>query len=106
MRQVVLCDGPIKVEIEAIGSRFVLSVTNDETIRFAVARAHLEQVLQGETIQISHRGVFCKLTRFGENIQVVFAWKTRHELSTCPVAELEALLNDPEGERDKVPVAT
>jgi hypothetical protein len=92
MRHIVLCDGPVKVELEAHGPRAILSVTNSETVRFSVSRANLQAVVDGETIQISHRGIFCKLNRQGDIIRVVFAWKAMHEYSTCKAADFEALV--------------
>lgn len=70
----------------------ILSLDNSDQVEFALSQSNIKAVLAGETIQVSHRGIFCKLTRSGSIIHVYFAWKTRHEHVTCSADDLELLV--------------
>src|SRR5689334_21372638 len=92
MKEVVLCDGNLRIAIRANRKNAVLSIANDEEIQFPLSNSNLHAILGGETIQFSHQGIFCKLTRSDDEIKVVYAWKGVHDSSTCPASELEDLV--------------
>ena len=91
MREVVLCDDGVKITLHSNHHDAVLSIKKDGEVRFPLTRGNLAAILDGETIQFSHKGIFCKLSRRSENIRVVFAWKGTHDTALCPVADLEKL---------------
>jgi len=93
MRQIMLCDGPVTVQIEARGNGAVLKMTNEEHVEFSLAKRNLDAVLDGETIQISRAGIFCRLTRREDGIHVSFAWKSHHESVTCEVSHFQSLVD-------------
>ncbi len=93
MNRIVLNDGQVRVELRAEGNRILLELDNSEQVTFALSRCHIQAVLDGETIQVSHRGIFCKLSRVGSVIHVYFAWKTRHEHVTCTAGDLESVIS-------------
>ena len=72
----------------------LLQLENSEQVTFALSRSNIQAILDGETIQVSHKGIFCKMSRVASVIHVYFAWKTRHEHVTCSANELEALIAD------------
>ena len=82
----------MKVELRTEGHRVVLTLDNSEQVTFALSRSNIQAILDGETIQVSHKGIFCKMTRVDSAIQVYFAWKTRHEHVSCSAGELEMLI--------------
>jgi hypothetical protein len=92
MRHLVLCDGPIKVELEANGKGAILRMENNDHVEFSLARRNLQAILDGETIQVSKSGVFCRLTRDEDQILVSFAWKRHHESVHCSVDAFETLV--------------
>jgi len=92
MERVVLCDGDLKVAIFSDGHRAELCVSRDAELRFPLTKHHLTQILQGETIQFSQKGIFCKLTRDGKTVRLAFAYKGVHESSECDVELLQKLL--------------
>jgi len=96
MRHVVLCDGPVKVQVEANGRGAILSLTGEESVTFSLTKGNIQAIYEGETIQVSHRGVFCRLTRIDQDIHVYFAFKTVHEHATCSAKEWQKLLGESE----------
>jgi hypothetical protein len=100
MSRIVLSDGQVKVELRTEGNRVLLELDNSEQVTFALSRSNIQAILDGETIQVSHRGIFCKMSRIASIIHVYFAWKTRHEHVTCSAGDLEALISLP-AERQK-----
>ena len=92
MDEVVLSDGSVKVSIRATDNGVILSIVGDDELRFPLRKSNLAAILDGETIQFSHRGIFCKLTRQDDLIRVVYAWHGRHDSSTCTVSDIEQLL--------------
>lgn len=92
MQEVVLCDGNLKIAIRANRNQAILSIANGEEIQFPMSKSNLHAILDGETIQFSHQGIFCKLSRSADDIKVVYAWKGVHDSSKCPASELENLV--------------
>lgn len=92
MNSIVLCEGPVRVELHVDGSRVMLTLENSEQVGFSLSRSNIQAILDGETIQVSHKGIFCKMTRIMSVIHVYFAWKTRHEHVTCSANDLESLI--------------
>jgi len=92
MSRVVLSEGQVKVELRTEGNRVLLALDNSEQVTFVLSRSNIRAILEGETIQVSHRGIFCKMSRIMSVIHVYFAWKTRHEHVTCSAGDLDALL--------------
>ena len=93
MNRILLSDGQVKVELITEGNRILLQLENSEKVTFALSRSNIQAILDGETIQVSHRGIFCKMSRIATIIHVYFAWKTRHEHVTCSADDLEHLIS-------------
>lgn len=92
MRQLVLHEGTVSIELVNDGRLIYLNLRNSEHVQFILSRSTLEGVLRGETVQISHRGVFCKMTRSSDSVSMLFAWKTRHEHASFQISDLETFL--------------
>ncbi len=89
MEQVILCEGSVGVAIYSDGYKAELSISADEEVRFPLTMHYLAQILAGETIQFSHKGIFCKLTRDGDKVLIVFAWKGVDDSAECDARLLE-----------------
>jgi hypothetical protein len=94
MSEVVLCDGVVKITIQPNHRGAVLSITQEDELRFPLTRSNLAAILDGETIQFSHKGVFCKLSRSSDDIRIVFAWRGAHDSAICPAADVEHLFRN------------
>ena len=89
MEQVILCQGAVGVAIYSDCHRAELSISQQDELRFPLTAQNLAQILAGETIQFSHKGIFCKLTRYGDKISIVFAWRGVHDSAECDAMLLE-----------------
>ena len=89
MDQVILCEGAVGVAIYSDGYKAELSISAEDEVRFPLTTHYLAQILGGETIQFSHKGIFCKLTRNEDKISIVYAWKGVHDSAECDASLLE-----------------
>ena len=93
MDKVILSAGPIKVSIERNSHDASLVMDHGQELRFLLSRGVLTAVVNGETVQFSHRGIFCKLAREDDQVNATYAWNGVPELATCDVRDLELLLS-------------
>ena len=92
MLELVLCDEGVKIAIRQGQREAILIIAKDREVEFPLTKANLAAILDGETIQFSHRGIFCKLSRSEDKIHIVYAWKGAHNSADCPVSKIQALL--------------
>ena len=103
MEQVVLYDGEVRITLEPNHRDAVLTISREDELCFPISKANLAGILEGETMQFSHKGIFCKLARNSDDVRVVFAWKGVHDSALCPASELERLY---EHLKDRQPVGS
>ena len=97
MDKVILSHGPIKVSIEREHDRAALVMETEKQMRFALAYAVLVAIIAGETVQFSHRGIYCKLTREDSQINATYSWNGVPESASCDAYDLEQLLSSLDG---------
>lgn len=73
MPERVLCQCDLRVSVDGGGERTLVSISDGTTIRFWNDTAALERILQGETVQISAQGGYCRIEPHGDEIRLEFA---------------------------------
>jgi len=96
----LLCEGSVSVSMSGSGDRTVLVVKNGTTVRFWANTADLEEVLNGDTLQLSAYGAFCKLE--GEEGQVAVEYALDGESTLKCAFPIERLRNAIEKVRTRI----
>lgn len=92
MAEVVLCDGTVKISIRPDQKAATLCIAKGDEFLFPMSRKNIKDIIDGETLQFSVKGIFCKLSRQFDQIRIVYAWQGAHDSSACPVNLIEDLL--------------
>jgi hypothetical protein len=92
MARITLCSGPVEVILMGAGEDMILNVKDGSEVCYRVKTSWLEEVLSGETIQISGHGRHCKLQPNGSVVRFSYSADGHHHSCEMSAEELRNAL--------------
>jgi hypothetical protein len=94
MARITLCSGPVEVILMGAGEDMILNVKDGSDVCYRVKTSWLEEVLSGETVQISGHGRHCKLQPNGSVVKLSYSADGRFHSCEMSIEELREALSE------------